>query len=146
LFIYILLYALVAQFFAESTYTTPTDPDVKITAYLQLAIDLIIVGVGTYLCFYANGGNAGKHFAERYFSIGLVVGLRFLALMIPVFALFGAAWALLSPITGLAIDGPEMDYAIMVLTCIWMTLLFWRYIKHINDVAKATHTKAPIAP
>lgn len=52
-------------------------------------IAYFIVGVigtvaGTIYCYSRNGGASGEHFLQRYFAVGWVVGLRVLALLVPV--------------------------------------------------------------
>lgn len=52
--------------------------------YIQSGLNILIAIAGTIAVYRANGGAAGSRFAEKYFSIGLVVLIRFLPIFIPI--------------------------------------------------------------
>ena len=137
MFIYILLYMLLAQFFVEVSYIFPSEEAATTTDYIQMIFDLAAVGIGTYLCFYANGSGNGQQFSERYFSIGFVVGLRFIALLFPIVIVFGIVVGILSETSGMDLDGPAFNYGMLAIFSAWLVAMYWRIITHINEVAKA---------
>lgn len=139
LFIYILIYMLIAQFFSETTFFPSLEQTAKPTDYIQGTIDLLVVGLGTYLCFRVNGASAGSHFAERYFSISFVVGLRFLVLLVPALFLFGFGMEMLQKLGAVETNEAMVDYATVVLVSSLLILTYARIIKHIRDVAMAAH-------
>ena len=133
-FMYILFYVLLAQFFTELSSITPLEEPASTNDYIQIIFDLAAVGIGTYLCYFANGSNSGQQFAERYFSISFVIGLRFTAIFIPVtigFFIFGE-------IIGLDFEDPMLNYYAQTIISLWLITVYWRIIVHIRDVAKAT--------
>lgn len=137
IFIYILLYVLLGQLFVEVSCIFPSEEVATTTDYIQMIFDLAVVGIGTYLCFYANGSDKGQQFSERYFSIGFVVGLRFMVLLLPIVIVFGIVAGILSETSGLDLDGPVFNYGVLVIVSAWLVAMYWRIIAHINDVAKA---------
>ena len=82
-FLYIFIFVVFSQLFVEINCFIPRKNFSHAADYIQSIVDILCVGFGTYGCYYANGASAGRQFAERYFSIGLVVGLRFLVIFIP---------------------------------------------------------------
>ncbi len=140
MFIYILLYMLLAQFFVEISYIFPSEEAATTTDYIQMIFDLAAVGIGTYLCFYANGSDNGQQFSERYFSIGFVVSLRFMVLLFPIIAVFGFVAGILSETSGMDLDSPAFNYGMLVIISAWLIAIYWRIIAHINEVAKAANT------
>ena len=138
MFLYILIYAVLAQIVVELSYVFPQE-EPELIDYLQILFNVVVVGFGTYFCFYANGKNSGKDFAERYFSIGLVVGIRFIALLTPVTFVFGVTAGILNVSSGIDIDGPMFDYILIAIMSVWLVAMYWRMSKHIKDVAKVTH-------
>ena len=53
-------------------------------SYLQSGLNFIIPIAGTIAAYHVNGGENGKAFAAKYFSISFVVLVRFLVYLIPV--------------------------------------------------------------
>ena len=139
LFIYILLYFITSQFFVELAYIFPGQGPVSARDYIQPIIDLLAVGLGTYLCYYANGGESGRFFAERIFSIGFVVGLRFIVLLIPVVFIVALVSGIIVGAMGLDLDSPYPDYAVMLLMTAWLVAVYWRMMVHINEVARTSN-------
>ncbi|MFV1985145.1 MAG: hypothetical protein ACC657_16470 [Thiohalomonadales bacterium] len=124
---YILIYVFGMEL-ALVTYNYFPSVDINIYDYAESIIYLIIVFVGTCLAYYFNGGNKGKEFAGRYFSIGFVVGIR----MMVVFVL-----ATIIAIVLFDEDDDEMLttwYEISVFL-ILMSVYYWRCIVHMNYVA-----------
>lgn len=138
LFVYIVIYVVLAQLFTETNHLFPSKDAVNIADYIQSAIEIFIVGFGTYGCYYANGAAKGHQFVERYFSIGLVTNLRFLAILLPLTIALGFIEGYLLKSDAINSASPVIHYAAKAVAEIWLIALFWRIALHINEVAKAS--------
>ena len=107
--------------------------------YIQSGLNLLITIAGTIAVYRANSGAAGKRFAEKYFSIGLVLLIRFFPMFILIlFAMFGYY--------GLSVDWSspdiEADFGTGWLEVFLVTGLYVayyaRFVKHVRDTAKAS--------
>jgi hypothetical protein len=139
LFIYIFINVLLAQFFVGIGFLFPSKGAIDAIDYIKPLIDLAIVGAGTYLGFCANGSGSGVQFAERYFSISLVVGLRFLPLLIPLALVTGFVVGIVNYAVGLHSVSSAVHFKSMASMRLWAVIMYWRIVTHINDVAKAAH-------
>jgi len=130
LFKYIFIYVFLSALSYELTYYFVSEESTRLD-YIQSAINMGLVGFATYFCYVANGGSNGTDFAERFFSIGFVVSIRFIVLLVPIsIAMCLLFW-----------DSEDMSttwYEIALLTG-WAALLYWRVVYHINQVAKQAH-------
>jgi len=97
------------------------------------ASNILIVSIGTVFAYKANGAGNGNNFLARYFSIGFVVTVRFLALLIPLMILlmlyYFYAFDIEEEITTTAWD--------FLPFLIWYVALYWRICKHISDLNKS---------
>jgi len=92
--------------------------------------NVLIPLIGTIIVYRANGGETGRDFLGRYFSIGFVVSIRFLVFMIPMFFVLVVYYIYAFPA-----DEPIVSTPIDVLPfTIWYALIFWRIQKHVSDV------------
>lgn len=85
--------------------------------------------IGAVAAYRANGGASGVHFANRYFSVGFVLGIRFLSLIIAAGVFIACSvWAfdLEAPI-------PVTFLEVMLLSL--LVAYYWRLARHIHDVA-----------
>lgn len=133
LFKYIFVYIFLSALVYEASYNFVGEESNNFD-YLQSIINMVLIGFGTYFCYVANGGANGTDFAERYFSIGFVVAIRFLVLLIPIaIAMSAIFWS----------DEDTVDMSTkwndVVVIVVWTALLYWRTIYHINQVAKRVH-------
>ncbi len=129
LFIYIFLYVVLSEIAMEFSSYMPYE-DVNSYDYSQSISYLVIVIFGTYIAYRVNNGNEGIQFAERYFSIGWVVTIRFIPLLI-VFALLARLIDGESPV-----DEPyQTTPTDLIIGVVWILLVFWRIIANIKDVA-----------
>ncbi len=92
---------------------------------------------GTFMAYRSNGGATGVDFAARYFSISIVVTVRYMVYLIPVVLgiCFSAFYALMqgsSAEQALMTDGVEV-----VLLTLWYSLIYWSIARNIRDVARA---------
>lgn len=135
LFCYILTYIAMSAISSMDIFGDfpATEPDLWI--YADSALNILIPIIGTFAAFHANGGGTGVNFAERYFSLGLVVTIRFVVLLIPVIALITVYWAYTY---GLESDSPDPSSSIVFpVIWIWYIAMYANIAKHIGNVAKA---------
>jgi len=130
-FVYILAFVLLYELLSTVSYLFPSWKPLFTADYIQACVEVATVGIGTYLSYYFNGGDAGRQFAERYFSISIVVSIRFMALMLP-----------LSMGYGILVDSISNNGLLHYnLTAIFISTVmigvYWRIIKHIKDVARS---------
>ncbi len=71
LFAYIFIHIMFYEFFLAVFYLFPYE-GLNTYDYSGSIADFFIVCSATYFIFRVNGGSEGRHFAERFFSIGLV--------------------------------------------------------------------------
>ena len=130
LFKYIFVYVVLSSIVIELVYAYPAE-SLNSLDHMQSIFSLLLTGIGTYLCFRANGGAAGKNFAERFFSRGLVIVIRFLALFVPLLILLAIVfWSGEDP------DDYSTKWYDVVVVSIWSLAMYWRFIVHINQVAR----------
>jgi len=129
LFVYIFIYTVLAELMYEAIYHMPIY-EMNIYDYAQSISNIIIISLGTYIIYRANGGSNGKQFAERYFSIGFVIAIRFIILLFFVFLALSFIWFNDSSESELV----TVWYEFIIYTgCI--IGLYWRIVVHVKDVA-----------
>ena len=133
---YLLVYVVLTSLIMELGYYFPYEDSSKLD-HLSSFLTVTFVAVGTYLAYLANGGASGQQFAERYFSIGFVVSIRFLIFLIPITFII----VMLMTNSPTAENNETTWYEFIALTA-WEALLYWRIIYHINDVAKKTSAQS----
>ena len=132
LFIYMFIYVVLGELVLEVLYNISIE-GLNEYDYAQSVVNFIVICLGTFLIYRANGGSHGKQFAERYFSIGFVIAIRFMALLIPVFIALGFIWF------NEPIDSElTTTWYELVIFSIWMIGLYWRIIFHVKEVAIET--------
>jgi hypothetical protein len=129
LFAYIFISVMLYDFFLQVIFYIPSEGLYNIFDYAGSIAEFIIIGLGTYLIYRVNGGPDGKQFAERFFSISFVVGIRFFVLLISI---------LIVIIVGLeeADDGSITTtwFETSIYSC-WLVVFYWRLIVHVKEVA-----------
>jgi hypothetical protein len=91
---------------------------------------LAVSAIGVWRCYLANGGRAGRRFAERFIALGWVVAFRlFLVVAPPAIALFAAE---------VEIEAPWPEGAFLLVSVIY----FWRLWSHILWVARHAENAA----
>ncbi|PIF39683.1 hypothetical protein CLU98_4976 [Burkholderiales bacterium 23] len=105
--------------------------------YIGSFFGIFVVCFGTFMAYRSNGGATGVDFAARYFSISIVVTVRYMVYLIPVVLgiCFSAFYALMqgsSAEQALMTDGVEV-----VLLTLWYSLIYWSIARNIRDVARA---------
>ena len=100
----------------------------------DLAIDIIFAIFGTYYLYRCNGGANGKRFLEKFFSIGFVVGVRWIVfVIIPIVVVFflDAVFMIFN-----MEDEKIFDILDYIISPIALIIYYWRSGVHIKDVAK----------
>jgi hypothetical protein len=97
--------------------------------YLLGGWSFLLAILGTVYLYQQNGANQGNHFLQRYFAIGLVVGLRWIV------AFYGAMISLsvLLPLFGMELN-KETTWRESAVFAIAELLLYERIGHHISDL------------
>lgn len=129
IYLYVLISVALTAFGVEVMGYCPYEtPDFWI--YANSALNICVPIIGTVVVFRANGGDSGVKFAERYFSIGLVAGVRFLVLLILLaIAFFTYMFATEKEISTSGIVVTIVDGA-------WYVALYAYIAKQVYDVAQ----------
>lgn len=90
---------------------------------------IIVAPIGVLLAYKANHGATGNDFLGKYFSIGLVISIRFFALLIPLTIALGVYYAFSYNLEK-EIPSSAFDTIPFI---IWTVLLYWRIIVHIKQ-------------
>jgi hypothetical protein len=93
-------------------------------------INLFIVGLGTFICFKANGANDGKYFLQRYLSIAWVMSVKLVVFFIPSIVTLNIALEIL----GVAVPDETslLDAGLVAAVSI---VYYWRVSHHISQVS-----------
>ncbi|NAZ94490.1 hypothetical protein [Vibrio toranzoniae] len=117
--IYIVFNIIAFEYFQEESVG-----EVSLWLQVEAALNVIIVLVGTYFAYKANGGENGQDFLGRYFSISFVVSIRFsvlLFLMIFVLLMYQSAFG--------EVSSSPLEICMFLL---WTTLLYANIVKHMR--------------
>jgi len=68
--------------------TSPRQTTLSAWDGLEALWGILLAVVGTIYTYRQNGGAEGRHFLQRYFAVGWVVSVRWLAVSIPVSTAF----------------------------------------------------------
>ena len=128
-FIYALIYLVLGAIGLEVMMLMPLE-DGNIWDLISSIANVLIVALGTLYAFKANGSNGGSDFLGKYFSIGFVVAIRFLAYAIPLFVLLFIYY--------FYAFGEEEEiptnYIDVIPYLIWYVAMYWRIYVHIKQV------------
>jgi hypothetical protein len=101
-----------------------------------IAYPLLALG-GVYYCYRQNGGRAGLRLAERFLSIGWVIGWRVCAVLILIFL----AAVIISLVRTGAIswlEDPAVGDQMTVAGLFIVAFIYWRMGRHLADVHSVT--------
>jgi hypothetical protein len=91
----------------------------------------VITVIGVYYVYKCNKGANGNNFFQKYFSIGLVVGIRLIVLfMLPIMLVYFIVVEIFSSIS----DSTTLSEVIF-LNLLYISY-FWLLGKHVKEVAK----------
>lgn len=107
--------------------------DTNAWRYVLSIFNVLIPIAGTIYAYKYNGGANGMNFASKYFSIGFVVGIRFVVYLIPLMVLMITYWVVVFA------DQEEWPTTILevVLFSSWYAFLYFKMANHIGDTTKA---------
>jgi hypothetical protein len=132
LFVYIFLFTVINAALIEFVLLIPSEGATRAVDFISPLLGVTIIAAGTYFCYRANGGGAGREFAERFFSIGFVVGLRVLVVFI---AALTGLFMILIFVEGADADPDAGALLIETLTQLFTIGYYWRVITHMSAVA-----------
>lgn len=102
------------------------------------AIWTVLVAVlGTIYIYRQNGGREGHHFLQRYFAIGWVVSVRWLAIGVVCLVAYAVPVLFLDPET----EGTQWHDFLAIATL--EVVVCWRIGHHIHDLARKTKPAIP---
>ena len=122
LFIYILLNTILLElplFYEPTGELTQLD-------YWDSFIAISITVLGTYSIYKANGGNQGKDFLGKYFSITWVMAIRLFIPMFIAFYLF----------IFIELPSPIDEIAQSIIVLVYVSVLYYSSYKHVVDINK----------
>ena len=93
-------------------------------------LNIIIPVVGTLYAYKKNGGASGRDFANKYFSIGFVMGIRFLVYLIGVIFLLAIYWSFVVPDE---VDTIPTTWVEALLFSGWYAMLYYKIGEHIGE-------------
>ena len=91
-------------------------------------LSIVVPIAGTLYAYRMNGGAAGKDFANKYFSIGFVLGVRFLVYLVIMMIVLGIYWSIETQDE--EVQTTVVDIAVFYL---WYILYFYQLGKHISE-------------
>jgi len=128
-FVYAFIYIVLCAAGIEAmSYLPIENPNVWDT--LNSVGNILIPFIGTIFAYRANGGGEGSDFLGRFFSINFVVGIRFIALLIPMFLALVFYYEYAFPGEEEIVSSPTDILPFQL----WFALLYWRTCRHISDV------------
>ncbi len=103
-------------------------------------INSVILIIGTIYCYMKNGGDSGKNFLSRHFSITFVVSIRFFIVLCVLSFIF---FFLISLRFESLINFESKGFSYSFKTIFYSTILiyYYRIGKHIKDVAQLTENR-----
>jgi hypothetical protein len=152
-FAYVLATFLLFQLMAGVPGLWNVDPaDITSWTWVAFGLTAIVLVLGMYAAYQANGGAAGEDFAARYLALGWVLGLRILVFGIGALILVAVASVLVAIMQGAVT--PEGDLPDEILPA-WLTDLFsvalavvfyWRLVHHFRSLAAPATPAAALPP
>jgi O-antigen ligase len=127
LFVYVFIYVLLCEGCLEFSLLFAAEAETGSADWIWASINTLVIAIGTWLCYYFNGGNRGREFAERYFSISFVVAVRVLALAIP---------AMIFYLENFRDEAATAGIVEQVVVILWTAAYYWRVCTHIKVVAR----------
>jgi hypothetical protein len=98
---------------------------------LEATGGLLLAVIGNLYIFRQNGGSSGKYFLQRYFAVGWVVGVRWIAAFLPAMLVFYVALESL----GSGSEDTTQWYDFVLITAAEAGF-YWRFGHHVRDLAQ----------
>ena len=107
------------------------EQEINYLTYSSSVICTLILVLGTFYVYHANGGASGKNFAAKYIGIGFIVTIRFLVYAMPL---------IVAIVVHRACADANDEYAPttfleMAVSVTWSVACYLRMAKHIRDTA-----------
>lgn len=135
-FSYFLAFLILDTLVIASWGMVPFEHHLSALDYIEAVGYFLIVTAGTIVLYLRNGGKRGSKFLVRYFPLLWVVGIRFLAVCVPITATY--VFLTFSPA-----EDAEMDVWYETAAYLLVTALFyWRLFVHIGDVASTDRARS----
>jgi len=97
---------------------------------LMAILNILITILGTFYLYRSNGGANGEDFLIKYFSIIFVITIRYLIyLLLPLMIILSFYWQY----TFADSQTIPTTYVEIILTSIWLIVLYYRTAYHIRD-------------
>lgn len=128
-FIYVFIYVVLSAIVNEVMTLLPLENG-NVWDLINSLAYIVIIALGTLLAFKANGSNNGVDFVGKYFSIGFVVGIRFMVFAIPLYILLFLYYFYAFE------EGEDIpsSYIDVLPFIFWYIAMFWRINVHIKTV------------
>ena len=126
---YIVISLILYSILFELVYLFPVTEERNTWDYVESVLSIVVPMMGILYAYQKNGGAKGKDFANKYFSIGFVVGVRFMVystgLMIVLFFYWNYVFS----------EDEEIPttFVEVALYSIWYTVFYYRIAKHVED-------------
>lgn len=130
-FYYIFIFVALTEIIMELSSYLPNDLDHNNYDYISSVMYLFVAILGTYLTYVANNKDKGKQFAERFFSLGLVIAIRFILIII----ILAVLYELLNSSVVSEDEVPATNLTDLIFVVSISTAYYWRLIVHIKDVS-----------
>ncbi len=107
---------------------------------VNTVLTIVITVLGTIYAYRQNGGSHGKDFANKFFAISFVMGIRFLVYSIGLIAVLILYWSYAYS------DDEEIPttFVEVGVYAMWYLLLYYRIGKHIEDTVRSEETYSSI--
>ena len=107
----------------------------QVPAAVDALVGTGVAVAGTIYVYQQNGGENAPFFLQRYFAIGWVVAVRFMAALIGLFAVY---------LIGLAVTGwdvpPHSEWYETSVFWVAEAILYYRVGFHARDISRRTHS------
>ena len=128
-FLYALIYIVLGAVGIEFMKLMPIENG-NLWDFVSSVSNVLLILIGTICAFKANRATGGTDFLGKYFSIGLVITIRFIGYSIPLYLMLIFYFLyILDEEQELATSSSEV-----IISLIWCALLYWRICTHIKQV------------
>lgn len=133
-FVYVLIYLVLTAVGFEYLQQVDTELE-NIWDSIEAIANVLIVLIGTYCAYRANGGENGQDFLGRYFSVGFVVSIRFFVYLIPIVILLSIYFVLSFPDSE-AIETTPLEVSVLLAWngCLYANIV--RYLKAVKNTPR----------
>lgn len=101
-----------------------------------MVVSVLVLVVGLWAAYQANGGAEGRDFAGRLLAVGWVLGLRLMVLWVACFVLLFCIAVVLAAAANRAIPDSVIVAAAWGFALVTSLVFFWRSVHHLRDVRR----------